>query len=160
MQEDPIPVWERIFNEKNYNEPPFYGSVYDYFYDQSYGQFRLTFDLYRIALDETCAKYRSTYSDDENSQYLVDDLVDVLQTKDIDWSQYDWDDDGYIDQLLIIYAGLGMNNGGGKNTIWPHQWWLSLHANLETDDPNDYRTYRTITQGDKEYIIDCYCCLN
>ena len=84
MQEDPLPVWERIFNEKNYNEQPFCGSVHDYFYDQSYGQFLLTFDLYRIALDETRVKYKSTYSDDENSQYLVDDLVDVLLTKDID----------------------------------------------------------------------------
>ena len=160
MQEDPLPVWERIFNEKNYNEQPFCGSVHDYFYDQSYGQFLLTFDLYRIALDETRVKYKSTYSDDENSQYLVDDLVDVLLTKDIDWSRYDWDNDGYIDQLLIVYAGLGMNDGGGSNSIWPHQWWLSLHENLETDDPNDYRSYRTVTQGDKQYIIDCYCCLN
>ena len=60
MQTDPLPVWDRIFNEPNYTEPPFYGSVYDYFYAQSGGQFRLSFDLLYIALDQNRERYHST----------------------------------------------------------------------------------------------------
>ena len=108
--------WDKIFNTEYLSEPPFYGSVHDYFYDQSYGQFDVVFDLQYVEVD-SCRKYRSTASEDENSQYLVEDALDVLLTRDIDWSLYDWNGDGYINQLLFVYAGLGMNDGGGENSI-------------------------------------------
>ena len=78
---------------------------------------------------------------------------------EIDWSQYDWDGDDFVDQLMIIYAGKGQNDDGGSNTIWPHQLWLSLHSNLETEDPTDYRSFRDVTSGEKVYHVDCYCCI-
>lgn len=154
-----LQTWDKIFNAENYTEDSFVGSVHDYFMAQSYGQFNLTFDLFFVELPDERYKYRSTASHDEYSQYMVDDIVDVLQTQDIDWSLYDWDGDAFVDQLLIIYAGEGMNAGGGSNTIWPHQWWLSQHLNMDTDDPIDYRSYRTVMRDDKEYYVDCYCCL-
>lgn len=156
-EEETMVSWGKIFNAENFTEEPYVGSVHDYFYAQSYGQFNLTFDLCYIPLTESRVKYRSEdpkYGDkeesDENSKYLVHDIVDVLETKDIDWSIYDWDDDGYINQLLIVYAGKGMNADGDKNTIWPHQWWLSKHEETTT---------RTVTSGEKSYTIDCYCCV-
>ena len=151
--------WDKIFNTENYREGRYVGSVHDYFMAQSYGQFSLRFDLMFVELPDGLEKYRSNDYDDENSQYLVDDIVDVLATKDIDWSQYDWDGDDFVDQLMIIYAGKGQNDDGGSNTIWPHQLWLSLHSNLETEDPTDYRSYRDVTSGEKVYHVDCYCCI-
>lgn len=149
--------WQRIFNEQGYSEASFAGSVYDYFYAQSYSQLRLTFDIQRVSLNENCVKYRShdpDYGDadasDENSKYLVQDILNVLDTRDIDWSLYDWSGDGYIDQLLIIYAGMGMNDGGGKNSIWAHQYWLSLHDNCQE---------RPVSSGGKTYKVDSYCCV-
>ncbi|MBO4659677.1 MAG: M6 family metalloprotease domain-containing protein [Prevotella sp.] len=151
--------WDMIFNAVDFTEDMYVGSVHDYFLAQSYGQFNLLFDLVFVELPDGCEKYRSTNTDDEFSQYMVDDIVDVLQMQDIDWSVYDWDGDAFVDQLLIVFAGEGMNATMEKNTIWPHQWWLSQHKNLETADKNDYRSYRTVTSGDKEYYIDCYCCV-
>ena len=148
--EDPLALWSRIFNEHHFSESPFVGSVHDYFYDQSYGKLDLTFDVQLVELAESRVKYHSTQYDDENSKFLVYDLVDELSTRAIDWSLYDWDEDGYIDQLLIVYAGKGMNAGGDSNTIWPHQWWLSLHEGGEV---------RTVTSGGKDYTVDCYCCV-
>lgn len=153
-------TWNGIFNAEGYSEGEYVGSVHDYFLAQSYELFNLTFDLVFVELPDVEWKYRSTAIDDEFSQYMVDDIVDVLMTQDIDWSLYDWDGDAFVDQLLIIYAGEGMNSGGGSSTIWPHQWWLSQHKNLDTDAPNDFRSYRTVTMGDKEFYVDCYCCVN
>ena len=152
-------TWDKIFNVENYNEGLFSGSVHDYFYAQSYGKFNLMFDLLFVELPDNSQKYRSTNADDENSQYMVNDIVDVLQTQDIDWSLYDWDGDMFVDQLLIIFAGEGMNASRDRNTIWPHQWWLSQHMNLETEDRSDSCSYRTVSKGDQEYFIDCYCCV-
>ena len=154
-----LTTWNKIFNAEDYAEDKYAGSVHDYFLAQSYGLLNLTFDLMLVELPDGRQKYRSTDDDDEFSQYMVDDIVDVLQTQDIDWSLYDWDGDGFVNQLLIIYAGEGMNASSDSNTIWPHQWWLSHHLNLETADPNDYRSYRTVARGEKEYYIDSYCCV-
>ena len=142
-------LWQRIFNEEQFTESSFYGSVHDYFYAQSYGEFRLTFDMHYIQLSENRYKYRSTDDDDENSKYLVYDVVDTLEARGIDWSPYDWNGDGYVNQLLIVYAGKGMNDGGGSNSIWPHQWWLSLHEDCEP-----------ISVGNQSLLVDCYCCVN
>ena len=154
-----LSAWDKLFNAKDFSDDMFVGSVHDYFLSQSYGQFNLSFDLLFVELPGERSKYRSTNNDDENSQYMVDDIVDALMVQDIDWSLYDWDGDSFIDQLLIIFAGKGMNASGGSNSIWPHQWWLSQHLDLTTEDPNDYRSYRTVTSGDKEYYIDTYCCV-
>ena len=153
-----LTMWNNIFNAEDYHEAPFMGSVHDYFMAQSYGMFNLSFDLVLVELPGARSKYQSTVTNDENSQYMVDDIVDKLSADSIDWSLYDWDGDAFVDQLLIVYAGKGMNAGGGSETIWPHQWWLSLHRNQETSDPNDHRSYRSVSSGNKTYYVDCYCC--
>ena len=150
LEADPLPLWHRVFNEEHFSESPFRGSVHDYFVDQSDGRFRLTFDLQYVHSQEERQKYRSTAYDDENSALLVSDLVDTLRTRDVDWDAYDWNADGYVDQLLIIYAGKGQNAGGGSNTIWPHQWWLSQHKGGKA---------LTVTSGGSEYKVDSYCCV-
>ena len=151
--------WNKIFNAENFSEEPFAGSLHDYFKAQSYGQFDLTFDLTFVELPDSLAKYSSTPYHDENSQYLVIDIAEELKQRDIDWGIYDWDGDSYVDQLLIIYAGKGQNAGGSNKTIWPHQWWLTEHMNQATEELDDYCSYSTVISGDKEYYIDCYCCV-
>ena len=150
--------WNKIFNAENYHEGSFVGSVHDYFMDQSYGKFNLTFDLEYIQVSGNAERYASNAYDDENSQFLVDDIVDELKKRDIDWAKYDWNDDGYINQLLIIYPGYGMNESKDSNLIWPHQWWMSEH--LKEQKKGSYRTPLTVTDGNKNYQIDCYCALN
>ena len=154
-EEETLETWNRIFNEKNYSEFPYVGSVHDYFYDQSYKTFNLIFDLFYVPLNESRVKYRSTDLDDENSQYLVQDIMEELKMRDIEWSRYDWNGDGYVNQLLIVYAGKGMNDGGDGNTIWPHQWWMSEH--LKDSEPDVYCEPIEVSCDDKDYLVDCYC---
>lgn len=151
-EEETLETWNRIFNEKNYSEFPYVGSVHDYFYDQSYKTFNLIFDLFYVPLNESRVKYRSTDLNDENSQYLVQDIMEELKMRDIEWSRYDWNDDGYVNQLLIVYAGKGMNDGGDGNTIWPHQWWMSEH-----EHEGAYCEPIEVSYDDKDYLVDCYC---
>ena len=148
--------WEKIFNTENFSEEPFVGSVRDYFCAQSYDQFRPVFDLEYVVVD-SLKKYSSTQTDDENSQFLVIDVVDSLLKRDIDWSLYDWNGDGYINQLLIIYAGKGSSYGGfggGYDAIWPHQWWMSNHLDPVTQT---YRNPLDVTDGYNTWRVDCYC---
>ena len=152
-----IEQWDKIFNTVDLTEEPFYGSVHDYFLAQSYGDFNVIFDLVYVQVSSDAKKYASTAQDDENSQYLVQDIVDSLKTLDIDWGRYDWNGDGYVNQLLIVYAGRGMNDGGGSDTIWPHQWWMSEH--LKDRQQGVYCNPIPVPAGDKTFLVDCYCAL-
>ena len=97
--EDPLDLWNQILNQPNYHESPFHGSVHDYFYDQSYGKFDLQFDLHAIKVNKEHAIYHSTREDDENAALLLLALADSLKDIVTDWAPYDWDEDGYIDQI-------------------------------------------------------------
>ena len=152
-----LELWDKIFNQKNFKEGNFYGSVHDYFCDQSYDQFRPVFDLVYLKVGNP-KKYASTAADDENSQYLVEDVVDKLKTFNIDWGKYDWNGDGYVNQLLIVYAGHGMHDSSGSDLIWPHQWWMSEH--LKDRQQGVYCNPIPVSSGNKDYLIDCYCALN
>ena len=144
--EDPLSLWNQILNQPNFHESPFHGSVHDYFYDQSYGKFDLQFDLHAIKVNKEHAIYHSTREDDENAALLLLALADSLKDIVTDWAPYDWDEDGYIDQILVLFAGLGQNDGGDSNTIWAHQAALSIYKL----DPV------VVNSSDKTYMIDHY----
>lgn len=144
--EDPLALWNQILNQPNYHEGSYQGSVHDYFYDQSNGKFDLQFDMYAFKVNKEHATYRSTATDDKNASLLLLALADSLKNVVTDWAPYDWDDDGYIDQVLVIYAGMGQNDGGDRNTIWAHQAALSIFKL----DPV------VVNSSDKTYMIDHY----
>ena len=144
--EDPLDLWNTILNQPNYHESPFHGSVHDYFYDQSYGKFDLQFDLHAIKVNKEHAIYHSTREDDENAALLLLALADSLKDIVTDWAPYDWDEDGYIDQILVLFAGLGQNDGGDSNTIWAHQASLTIYNHTPV----------TVNSHEKDYIIDNY----
>ncbi|MDE5870276.1 MAG: M6 family metalloprotease domain-containing protein, partial [Muribaculaceae bacterium] len=45
--------------------------------------------------------------------------------KDVEFSQYDTDGDGYIDNVFIFYAGTGENRTGETDAVWPHTSWVT-----------------------------------
>ena len=40
----------------------------------------------------------------------------------IDFSQYDTDNDGFVDNVFIYYAGYNEAEGAASNTVWPHRY--------------------------------------
>lgn len=93
------------------------GSVSDYFRDNSFGIFKPTFDILGpIELDYKC-------TDMKQASMSVEIMLDVLSKAEAqtDLSQYDIDNDGYLDMVYIIYAGYGSNiSGNDENYLWPH----------------------------------------
>lgn len=123
--------FKRLANNEHYLTPPFVGSVHDYFYDQSQGQFNLTFDVVGpVTLSKQCSYYgrNITYadgsSDDAHAGAMIAEACKAAADS-VDYSDYDWDGDGYVDQVFVVYAGKGESNGGGANTVWPHMFYLS-----------------------------------
>ena len=40
--------------------------------------------------------------------------------EDVDMSPYDFDNDGWVDRLLVLHTGGAQEDGGGQNAIWSH----------------------------------------
>lgn len=123
--------YQAILNEEGYTNNYAIGSLRDYFLSQSHGLFDLTFDIVGpIQVSGGCKEYST------NSLVRTKFAPEVLKQlpTDIDYSQYDWDNDGLIDQVLIIFAGYGANEyfanreeqtGKAKDCIWPLEWEIS-----------------------------------
>lgn len=125
--------WDDLFNKQGFSEEGAFGSVSDYFYAQSLNQFKLQFDLVGpIELAEPVSFYGDNVGGDDKgaAQMVIEAATKALAGKDL--SAYDWDKDGNIDQVLVIYAGKGENDGGSASSVWPHQWTLT-----EAHDRND-----------------------
>ena len=131
-------VFHDMFNKKGYNKNGFQGSVHDYFYDQSYGQFSLTFDIYGpIKASHQRSYYgRNTSQGDDRrvATLAAEACLQANNLYDINWDAYDWDSDGEVDQVYIIFAGHGEEEGASSDAIWSHMW--TLDEGMEYDDGN------------------------
>lgn len=119
---------EQQVNEVGYKGNSCYGSVHDYFYDQSYGQFDLTFDVVGpITVSKKASYYGANdmYGNDKYPGTMVAEACEQAHEQGIDFADYDWDGDGEAEMVVCIYAGYGEAQGGSSTTIWPHQWTLT-----------------------------------
>ena len=107
-----------------------YGSVRQYFIDQSQGQFLPEFTIIGpVELDSVYAYYGEQdtvnvkVKDKHYSAFVKESFTKAL-AKQSDWSDFDNNDDGKVDMCVIIFAGMGQNytnSYGDKNTIWPQE---------------------------------------
>ena len=97
--------YDHYLNKENYSEGRFYGSVHDYFADQSNGKLDVSFDILGVVTVEKkyndCIFSRNPLSDFDEA------LVEILRDMDenVDFGRYDWNDDRYIDPVGFIVAG-------------------------------------------------------
>lgn len=119
--------YNRRMNESGYTDNDgAIGSVHDYFLDQSNGQFNLTFDVVGpITLPHNMAYYGapSDYNNDVRPGQMVVDACNAVKDS-VNFADYDWDGDGEVDQVFVLFAGEGQATSNDDNTIWPHEWTL------------------------------------
>lgn len=120
-----------FFNTVGFSKEGNVGSVHDYFYECSYGQFDLTFDVYGPV---TVSREYSYYGENDSEGYdlrpaeMVVEACASANKIGADFSKYDWDGDGVVDQVFLVYAGYGEHMGAPANTVWPHESSLSEEA--------------------------------
>ncbi|MBQ1859252.1 MAG: M6 family metalloprotease domain-containing protein [Paludibacteraceae bacterium] len=135
---------------ENYTYNGATGSIHQYFWDQSWGQYDLQIDVYGpVTVSKGYAYYGKDSGGEGNDQHADELIVEACKiahdSLGADFSQYDWDNDGNVDWVVVIYAGKGQADGGASNTIWPHQYDLS---------------YTGMSFKLDGKWVDHYCCLN
>lgn len=120
----PKEAFSRMLNEEGYSDNGAIGSARDYFIENSAGKFKPGFDVYGpVKLPKPMAYYGGAGSagNDAHAEEMIIDACQLLDNA-IDFSMYDYDADGYVDNVYVFYAGQGQSSGGGPETVWPHSW--------------------------------------
>ncbi|MBP6662780.1 MAG: M6 family metalloprotease domain-containing protein, partial [Paludibacter sp.] len=121
-------AFTNLLNEKGYSANGGTGSARDYFSDASNGIFAPQFDVVGpYTLPQNMEYYGGNDTDgyDTNPHKMVLDACRLADEAGLDFTQYDTDNDGKVDNIFIYYAGHNEAEHAPENTIWPHRWYLS-----------------------------------
>ena len=123
---DALTAFDNHFNADDYKAAGGYGSVKEYFEDQSEGQFVPRFDVIGpVTLSKKMEYYGGNNGDviDPNAQAMITEAC-RLSDEMADFSKYDNNGDGYVDFVYVIYAGYGesANTSLLSNAVWPHKY--------------------------------------
>ena len=121
VDENPVNTFENQFNLMEY-------SCLHYFESQSRGQFSPRFDILGpVNLPQNRAFYGANkyiYGQEVDTQLgtMIYDACTGLP--DVDFSNYDNDDDGYVDVVVVLFAGVGEAQAWRTvpESVWPCQW--------------------------------------
>lgn len=138
--EHPSSTYEQLFNDAT----PGANSVYNYFYEASYGQLSWKSNLFPTAENDKILSYQAKrereyykekssindigYADEVDKaareQALVREIADYLSAALPDDVVLDADNDGIIDNLCIILSG--RSELSNRHLLWPHRSDLAL----------------------------------
>ena len=112
-----------LFNGIGYSEDGAQGSVCDFFTDVSYGQLQLICDV----IGPFTSKHKRSYyggndrsGEDCHPEELFEEAI-IKAVRHVNLKDYDADDDGFVDNVHIIFAGHGEEAGASDEAIWSHE---------------------------------------
>lgn len=123
------------FFDNMLNEPGFTysnganGSARDFYLNSSNGRFQPKFDVIGpVTLPEKYSYYGANKGSSVDNPVRLEEFVREackLADPSVDFSQYDHNQDGFIDNIYFFYAGKGEADSGDGNAIWPHSAYYS-----------------------------------
>ncbi len=154
----PIDFYEAMINSHDYQgyTLPFgtkvdaMGSVRDYYYDNSFQQFDPHFDI----LGPVDVPYACTDAHQFKCDSIFFAALEALDP-DVDFSQYDTDEDGTADMVFFMVAGHGSDvTANNRDYLWPH---MKDFTNSPVLDGVNFRLYAcstNMTGEENEYYVN------
>ncbi len=119
---------DSMFNGVHFTKDGATGSVRQYFYDQSYGEYNPQFDIYGpVTVSQNYAHYANRASE------LVLEAC-TLMDDSLDFTLYNLDGDNQVDLMYCLFAGPPQSDAAyidrnwisnPSQLIWPHYWVIS-----------------------------------
>ena len=122
--------FDSLMNQRSGAVGPNYGSVRQYYQENSYGQL----EIQATVVGPFRALSKRSYYDYKASDNFWDWSVDIRQLVReainhakaiVDFSTLDGDNDGFADCIHVVFAGEGLSSGSTNSYIWPHKSRLS-----------------------------------
>ena len=134
-------AFSNMLNQQGYSANNAIGSARDYFIATSNGMFQPTFDVYGpYTLPKNMAYYGANDSngDDVKPEEMVISACQLADAAGVDFSKYDTDSNGYVDNIFVFYAGYAESSGAPANTIWPHRSMVYYNTKFDNVRISDY----------------------
>lgn len=125
--------FEKMLTEDGYSVNGATGSAKKYFDDQFQGLIEFDFHVTDIV---TLPKNRAHYGgndsdgDDKAPAEMIRDACRLADGK-VDFSMYDDDKDGEVDNVFLFFAGHDEAEGGDEECIWSHAWYVYSGARID-----------------------------
>ena len=122
---NPQAAFTDLLNQQGYSANGGTGSARDYFRDNSMGTFTPQFDVVGPFDLPNNYKYygeNDADGDDKNAVQMIVDACAKADSAGVDFSIYDTDGDGLVDNVFVYYAGHNEAEWASENTVWPHRW--------------------------------------
>lgn len=124
--------FERLITERGYSLNGATGCAAEYFEDQLGGEYEFTYTVSDIiTLSRDCKYY---FQDDDkgyidlNAHKAVKEACELAAASGIDFSQFDDDGDGYVDNVFLFVAGRDEAESAAETDLpWSHQSYLHYY---------------------------------
>lgn len=114
-----------LFNQQYYSENGATGSVLDWFRDNLGASANFSFDVCDVVTlpnDESWYGANENGVTDRNIKQMVVHACEAADAAGVDFTRYDFDKDGIVDNVFLLFAGHNEAEGGGDATLWPQSW--------------------------------------
>lgn len=120
---DPNEAFSAMLNGENYTTNGATGSAAKYFSDNSASAFQPTFDVVGPVTVSKGYSYYGASTRTANDAHASLAFYEAVRELDatVDFSQYDIDGDGLVDNIFFYFAGHNEAEGASSDHIWPHQ---------------------------------------
>ena len=120
-------IFQHFFNDFGYQDDINIGSVRDYYRDASYGQFDFSFDVVGPIMMKDSLRHYGGNNANGDDVHPAEMAIEAVKEADgmVDFSQYDWDGDGEVEQIFVLHSGYDEAQSRKLNDIWSHAWYLS-----------------------------------
>lgn len=138
---NPQVAYTNLLNQTGYSENNGTGSANDYFLASSNGVFDPTFDVvgpYDLPNNMEYYGANSGSSNGVRASQMIIDACALANADGVDFSNYDVNNDGVVDNIFVYYAGYNEAEGGPENSVWPHRSTVNSTASYNGKRIYDY----------------------
>lgn len=140
-------MFVNMLSQKGYSYNGATGCVEEYFQDQLGSAYKISFDVSPIVtLSENLAYYGANNEDGDDIR-PAEAVAEACRlahgdaVSPVDFSLYDSDNDGYVDNVFLFAAGGDEADGAGDDCFWSHSWSLKgsgINLRLNGKTVSDY----------------------
>jgi M6 family metalloprotease-like protein len=108
------------------------GSFKSYYAQSSFGQLTINVDVMGWYMAQNGHKYYSDSAGDPRAAKLAREAVDAAELGGANFANYDNDNDGSVDGILVVHAGPGAEATALNRDryVWSHRWVMSAGSSV------------------------------
>ena len=123
--DNPQEVYDSMLNSPGYNKRQGPGCAAEYLREQSGGLFNVKFDVYGPVKVSSKAQPYSNPSESTRNygrEVFIEATNKLIDSLQVDFSPYDWNGNGSVNQVVYVYAGYcgNQNAKASYGHIWPN----------------------------------------